>query len=165
MSIYETTSISCLPSRTAEKTPVGLPNGEVVVKDGDDLIHIFAGASADSLVTHEDGSISNIDLHRTSDRPKACGIKPEDTPQGNYAVFWQTFAEQFALFPVYHADWEAVDHKYRAKVTSTTTPEDLFGVLREMVAPFQNAHISISANSIKKRYQGYRPASLWGQTR
>ena len=162
MSIYETTSISCLPSRTAEKTPVGLPNGEVVVKDGDDLIHIFPGASADSLVTHEDGSISNIDLHRTSDRPKACGIKPEDTPQGNYAVFWQTFAEQFALFPLYHTDWEAVDHKYRTRVTSTTTPEDLFGILREMVAPFQNAHISISANSIKAQYRGYRPVSQIG---
>jgi hypothetical protein len=162
MSIYETTSISCLPSETAEKSAVELPNGEVVFKEGDDLIHIFPGASADSLVMHEDGSISNVDLHRTSDKPKACGVKPEDTPQSNYAVFWQTFAEQFALFPLYHADWGAVDHQYRPKVTSTTTPEDLFGVLREMVAPFQNAHISISANSIKSRYQGYRPISPIG---
>lgn len=162
ISFYETTSVSCLPARTAERMAGGKSQGEVIFKDGDDLIHIFPGGSPDALILHEDGSISNVSLHRVADKLKLCSEKMEDTPQNNYAVFWQTFAEQFALFPVYHADWDAVDRKYRPTVTSKTTPEELFATLRDMVAPFQNAHISIGAGS-SLRYHGYRPESEIGR--
>ena len=162
MSFYETTSVSCLPSMTAERTTPGQSKGEVIFRDGDELIHVFPGATPDALVVHADGSISNFGLRRVADKPKPCTEKMEDTPQNNYAVFWQTFAEQFALFPLYHADWDAVDRKYRPTVTATTTPDELFATLRDMVEPFQNAHISIG-NGTNYHYHGFRPASEIGR--
>ena len=82
----------------------------------------------------------------------------------NYAVFWHTYAEQFALFDLYRTDWEAVDRQFRPRVTAATTPEELFGILREMILPFHNAHTNINAASIRRWYLGYRPASDIGRT-
>jgi C-terminal processing protease CtpA/Prc len=47
-------------------------------------------------------------------------------------------------------------------VTASTTPEELFGILREMILPFHNAHTNINAASISRQYVGYRPASEIG---
>jgi C-terminal processing protease CtpA/Prc len=68
----------------------------------------------------------------------------------------------FALFPLYQTDWAAVDRKYRPRVTASTTPAELFGILREMILPFHNAHTNINAASIHRQYLGYRPASEIG---
>ncbi len=56
-----------------------------------------------------------------------------------------------------HTDWAAVDRKYRPQVTAATTPEELFGILREMILPFHNAHTNINAASINRQYVGYKP--------
>ena len=114
------------------------------------------------LLMRESVSISSMELRRVNDRPRNCTEKLANTPQNNYAVFWQTFAEQFALFPLYHTDWAAIDRKYRPQVTASTTPEELFAILREMILPFHNAHTNINAASINRQYVGYRPASEIG---
>src|SRR5262249_22019303 len=95
-------------------------------------------------------------------RRKGWDEQLENTPQNNYAVFWQTFAEQFALFPLYQTDWAAVDRKYRPRVTASTTPEQLFDILREMILPFHTAHTNIIPAAIPRVYFGYRPASEIG---
>ena len=97
-----------------------------------------------------------------SARPRACGDRLPDTPQNNYAVFWQTFAEEFVLFPRYRTDWAAVDRKYRPRITDATSPEELFDILRAMIQPFHNAHTNINAGAIRRQYLGYRPASTIG---
>jgi hypothetical protein len=164
MSVHEISSVSCLPSWIAERQPSGDNEHEVVFMRGDGAIRLSPTASTDKLVMHEDGSISDIELRRTADRPIACAEKLADTPQNNYAVFWQSFAEQFALFPLYHTDWAAVDAKNRPRVTSATKPEELFLILREMIEPFHNAHTGIFAGSINRQYHGYRAASEFGAT-
>ena len=47
-------------------------------------------------------------------------------------------------------------------MTPSTTPEELFGILREMILPFHNAHTNINAATIHRLYLGYRPASEIG---
>ena len=162
MSVSQITSISCLPWWTAKRSDSGGNKSEVVFKRGDAVIHLTPGSPSDMLLMRESVSISSMDLRRVSARPKSCSEKLADTPQNNYAVFWQTFAEQFALFPLYQTDWVAVDRKYRPRVTASTTPEELFGILREMILPFHNAHTNINAASISRQYVGYRPASEIG---
>jgi C-terminal processing protease CtpA/Prc len=55
-------------------------------------------------------------------------------------------------------DWFAVDKMFRRQVTPTTTPEELFRILSNMIDPLHDAHTFINANSIKQRFRGYRPA-------
>jgi hypothetical protein len=162
MSTSQITSISCLRWWTAERSDGGGNKSGVVFKRGDDLIRLIPDSSSDTLLMWEDVSISSKSLRRVSGAPKACSAKLANTPQNNYAVFWQTFAEQFALFPLYHTDWAAVDRKYRPQVTTSTTREELFGILREMILPFHNAHTNINAASINRQYVGYKPDSEIG---
>jgi hypothetical protein len=162
MSVSQTTSISCLPWWTAKQSDSSGNKSEVVFKRGDAVIHLTPGSSPDRLIMRESVSISSMELRRVNARPKNCSEKLADTPQNNYAVFWQTFAEQFALFPLYHTDWAAIDREYRPRVTASTTPEELFGILREMILPFHNAHTNINAASINRQYVGYRSASEIG---
>jgi Peptidase family S41/Tricorn protease C1 domain len=162
MSVSQITSISCFPWWTAERPESRSNESEVVFKRGDADIRLTTGSSSDTLLLREGPTISNKILRRVSAPPKNCSEKLANTPQNNYAVFWQTFAEQFALFPLYHTDWTAVDRKYRPQVTGSTTPEELFGILREMIQPFHNAHTNINASSLNRQYLGYRPDSEIG---
>ncbi len=145
MSVSQITSISCLPWWTAKRSDSSGNKSEIAFKRGDAVIRLTPGSSSDMLLMRESVSISSMELRRVSARPKNCSNKLADTPQNNYAVFWQTFAEQFALFPLYHTDWAAIDRKYRPRVTASTTPEELFGILSEMILPFSSImHIPTS---------------------
>jgi hypothetical protein len=158
----QTTSISCLPWWTAKRSDGDGKKSEVVFKRGDAPIRLTPGPAPDTLLMRDGVSVSSVSLRRISARPDNCSDKLANTPQNNYAVFWQTFAEQFALFQLYGADWAAIDRKYRPQVTASTTPEELFGILREMILPFHNAHTNINAPSINRLYIGYKPVSEIG---
>lgn len=159
MTSYETTAVSCLRAGSAERNP-SLSDGNQVVFNGDlGSLRITGGPTEDEKIMHRNHSVSHMRLLRTSEWPKPCKQELVNTAPNNYAVFWQTFAEQFALFPTYHTDWAVVDRKYRVRVTSTTTPEELFQTLSEMVDPFHNGHIDIRARSIGREYFGYKPSA------
>src|SRR5262249_59118417 len=40
-----------------------------------------------------------------------------------------------------------------------TTPDELFRILSDMIDPLHDAHTSISARAIQKRFHGYRPSA------
>lgn len=163
MSVHQITSISCIAFWTADRTSNTLePDGSQMFRRGGDPVKLSPGSSPETLWLRESNTISAIRLSRISERPKPCATSLADTPQNNFDVFSTTFAEQFALFDVYQTDWEAVDHKFRSRVTSATTPEELFEILRAMVEPFRNAHINITADAIHRQYIGYKPDSQLG---
>ena len=163
MSTSQITSISCVPWWTANRSDGGVSKTDVVFNRGDADIRLTLGSSPDTLLMREGPSVSRVSLRRITARPATCAETPPNTPLKNYAVFWQTYAEQFALFPVYRTDWTAVDRKYRPRVTASTTAEELFDILREMILPFHNAHTNINAASIHRQYIGYRTASDIGR--
>ena len=98
MSVSQITSISCLPWWTAKRSDSSGSKSEVVFKRGDAVIHLTPVLSPDMLIMRESVSISSMELRRVNVRPKNCSEKLANTPQNNYEVFYQTFAEQFALF-------------------------------------------------------------------
>jgi hypothetical protein len=156
LSVFEITSISCVPSSTGtRKSGATGERAGVFTVDGD-LVHFLPGASGDDARVHFDGAVSDIILHRISAKPKACEQKPENTPQKNYAIFWQTFAEHYAFFDLRHVDWQAVDKQFRPQVTSAAEPKELFRIFRGMIEPLQDAHTGITARGIQ-RFNGRRP--------
>jgi hypothetical protein len=156
--MFEITSISCLPSLTAARQAASPSEPEIIFK-GDDgaILHFSAGDSADERRLHVDGSASDILLSRGTSKPPTCSQPAQNTPQANYAVFWQTFAEHYGFFELRHMDWNAIDAKFRRQVTSATKPAELFAIFHRMVEPFHDAHIGIIAPDIKQNFFGRRP--------
>ena len=150
---YEITSISCLPSLHARRQSESA--GEIVFAADDGLFRFRPGASPRAARLHVDGAVSDIVLHRLDMKPKVCDRAPEDTPPSNYAIFWQTFAENYAFFDLRHVDWQAVDRKFRPQVTAATKPAELFAILQQMIEPLADAHTSIDAPRLKT-YHGFR---------
>jgi len=156
LSGFEITSISCMPSSTGtRKSSAGSDQEAVFTVDGG-LAHFLPGPSADDARIHFDGAVSDIVMHRISAKPKACERKPADTPQENYAIFWQTFAENYAFFDLRHVDWAALDKQFRPQVTSATGPKELFRIFQTMIQPLQDAHTGIFARGIRS-FNGRRP--------
>lgn len=148
---FELTSISCVPGWSAKRD---LTRANVFV--GNETFHLYDGASRDEKRLHPDGVASDIVFKRASRRPAACDVKPANTPQGNYAIFWQTFAEQYAFFALRHIDWQAVDRQFRPAVGPRTKPEQLFEIFQQMIEPLHDAHTGIDAEEIKKEFDGWR---------
>jgi hypothetical protein len=94
MTTYQTTSISCVRWWTARRSDTTDTSSEVVFRRADADIRLARGSSPDRLQMREGPSISHVTLNRTNDQAEACKAPLEDTPQNNYSVFWQTFAEQ-----------------------------------------------------------------------
>lgn len=159
MNAFELTSISCLPAWSAELDASRSNAHSAVFAMEQGAVTISPGPADDKKSMYLNFSVSTIRLNRLHQRPSTCSAATADTPQNNYAIFWHTFAEQYALFPKYQVDWDAVDRHYRPLVRAETSPEDLFRILSEMVDPFHNAHIDIRAKSIQREYWGYKPAS------
>lgn len=156
---YEITTLSCIASGTATRETAPGPRNEVVYAADDDVFRIFPGTSADTRWLHVDGSVSNVMLRRIASRPEPCRQPLPDTPATNYQVFWETFSEQYPFFALRHMDWPAVDKKFRPQVTPETKPDELFRVLSDMIEPLHDAHTSINARSIQKRFHGFRPSA------
>jgi hypothetical protein len=156
--MFAVTSISCLPSLKASRLAGSQGDREIVFK-GDDgaTLRFSAGATADDRRMHVDGAASDVLLHRASTMPKLCQQPFENTPQSNYAIFWQTFAEQYAFFDLRKTDWRTIDAKFRPQVTSATKPDELFAIFRQMVEPLHDAHTGIVAHNIKQNFFGRRP--------
>jgi Peptidase family S41/Tricorn protease C1 domain len=156
---YEITTLSCIASDTATRKTAPGPANEIVFAADDDMFRIFPGTSADTRWFHEDWSVSNVMLRRTSSRPEPCRRPLPDTPLTNYQVFWETFSEQYPFFALRQMDWPAVDKKFRLQVTPETKQDELFRILSDMIDPLHDAHTYINAKSIQKRFHGFRPSA------
>jgi len=154
---YQLTSISCIPGWTAERQNASKINESVFT--GRDTVRLSDGPSEDIKHLHLDGTVSDIVLHRISERPPKCTQRVDNSPDGNYAVFWQTFAEQYPFFSLRKMDWKSVDRKFRPQVSSETPLEQLFEILRQMIEPLKDAHTGIAAMDIKKDFDGWRKDS------
>jgi len=151
---FELTSISCIPGWNAKRAQNSSGVGESVFV-GNDTFRLSDGRSRDVKRLHLEGTASDMILHRASARPATCSQKPDNSALVNYAIFWQTFAEQYAFFDLRHVDWQSVDRKFRPQA-ALANPDKLFGILQQMVEPLQDAHVGIYANDIKKDFDGWR---------
>ncbi|GHC74710.1 S41 family peptidase [Streptomyces cinnamoneus] len=134
---YETTAVSCLPgaadaTRSAAKGPFRQEGGSTVSVTPD-------GPRRAQLRYAE--SVGHRELRRVDALPAAC--REKEPPKDNLAVFdvfWQTFAENYPFFAAKGVDWQAVRDRYRPRVTDGTTPDELYGILAEMIEPLHDGH-------------------------
>jgi Tricorn protease C1 domain len=153
---FDITSISCIASGKAQR--LQSPERELIGTyiTGHEIIRIAGTSDPDVVRMHTDGTASDIVLHRTPRLPNSCQILSSNTPEENYAILWQTFAEQYPFFSLHQVDWRAVDKKFRPQVTSATKPTELFEIFRQMIEPLQDAHTGVEAEEIKTEFDGSR---------
>ena len=153
---YEVTQTTCVSSSKMIRRAETAPGIEAVYADKDQVFLLKASADSNEKRLHGAGSASDMVIRRIAARPATCDQPTPDTPGGNFEVFAQTWAEHYILFDEKRANWPAVVAKARARVTAATKPEELFEIFQGMIAPFEDAHTMIIAESIKRRYHALR---------
>jgi len=154
--IYESTSISCIPAQTRQRDETRSSNSIGVFPSGNSVITVSRTDDPKTLHMRWDWAAADIILRRTASLPEPCKQNPLDTPQKNYAIFWQTFAEQYPFFALRKVDWHAVDQQYRPRVTPTTTSKELFHIFQQMIEPLKDTHTSLEARDLKMEFEGWR---------
>ncbi|MFC9794469.1 S41 family peptidase [Streptomyces sp. NPDC057695] len=141
---YQTTAISCVPGETAVRTAPGTyrtEDGLLLTVRPKGTLHV-AGATGDRR------------LRRLAALPETCDHLPPADPDTVTAlkafdVFWQTFEEHYPFFVARGVDWHAVRDTYRPRVHADTTREELLALFDEMVAPLNDAHVSVSYGDLR----------------
>jgi Peptidase family S41/Tricorn protease C1 domain len=157
VSAFEITSISRIPAWQVlgKSEPAG--GGGVVFTEGACMRRLTLDMPPNTARLQSDGSVADILLRKAQQPLEGYGGLSDNTPQTSYAVFWKTFAENYPFFELHHVDWGAVDQEFRPQVTATTSPDELFRILRKMIEPLHDAHTHVSAPDIKQQFRGYRP--------
>ena len=164
---HEITKVSCIPVTRAVTSPTPPPGALVAFgRPGAPATNlILPGKTPNDGRVHRASAASDMIIHRIDRKPAVCDAPTPNTPLSNFDVFAQTWAEQYGFFPEKKVDWAAVVAVNRPRVTDATTPEQLFDILSGMIAPLQDAHSSLSAPAINKRFGGVRKSPSFLETR
>ena len=149
---FEVTETTCVPSFKAVRRTETPPGAEAAYEADREVLAVMAGPDSSQKHLKSAGAASYMVIRRLAARPAVCDQPTPNTPAGNFEVFAATWAEHYILFDQKGADWQGVVATARAKVTPTTTPEQLFDIMQGMIAPFEDAHTFISADSIKRSF-------------
>ena len=66
-------------------------------------------------------------------------------PEKNFEALWKTFHDRYPFFELRKVDWNEQYETYRPQVTSETSDEELFDVLRRMLDPLDDGHVELTA--------------------
>ncbi|WP_026969504.1 S41 family peptidase [Algoriphagus terrigena] len=70
---------------------------------------------------------------------------PANDPEAIFENLWTTFSEEYAPFEERNIDWEAQYTKFRPMVTATSTDDELFSVISQMLATLDDGHVTLTA--------------------
>lgn len=151
MEIYQYTSISNIYDDYYEL------DGNTIV-DGDDLEGVFSIENSQLVLTQPGGTIIYFNL--LNQMPS---ITPEtDQPLFNFNIFWRTYEDWFAFFEILDINWQEEYDFYAAQVDSTTTPEELFEIMSNLLANLNDGHSFLDPVGISGYFEGGPPISpLW----
>ena len=160
LNAFEVTNTTCVAGETAavDTTPVRGRTATFRTRSGSEVF-VRAGGSADHKLLHSEGSASDERIDHLPRLPAVCDHLTENTPAQNFEVFAQTWAEHYISFDLKKTDWGRVVEANRSKVTSKTTPTELFDILEKMIAPFGDTHAFLAASDLDRRFQTLRPGT------
>lgn len=157
---FEVTAATCVASFSASKVRGSHLGGDAEFRSEDDLYRVRRGSVDGTWLVRQQEAIADIKIHRIQRLPAVCEPTTQDTPEGNFNVFVQTWAENYISFERRGVDWAQIVAQYRPSVSSTTTPQELFSVLRAMVERFDDMHTFVSAPNLKETTPRYwRPGT------
>lgn len=138
---FTITSDSCIRIRDPEESLAAIVEDfEIIRVDG----------SADEFNARSRNNTTTFSNLRQPALPELCnngGTAPSDDPELNFDIFWQTFDEHYAFFEQREVDWAMQYELFRPQVSTSTSEEELFAILSNMVGPLADTHVSIASSS------------------
>ena len=105
-----------------------------------------------TLYFHDLGkSTRHFQIHERFERlaslPAGCVPSLKDPrferPEFVFDLFWQTFADHYAFLDERGVDWNRVRSDFRPRVRAEMTPNELFDLFSEMLAPLNDGHVNL----------------------
>lgn len=125
------------------------------VDSGRILLRRANGAGRISLEV--EGAVSEIRFKRMAGLPAACRRGPSRSFRNVLDVFAQTYREHYPFFDLHDVAWAKATRRARARVARGTTRRQLFGILRGLIAPLEDAHTWLETESGHRYFEGKRP--------
>ncbi|GII94391.1 S41 family peptidase [Sinosporangium siamense] len=145
LATFDTTSVSCLPGvLTAERTSVTSTSATFTSKTIARQLTFRMRGPGRARLSYL-GGVGGIEVRRITGLPPACSSPAAKDPRAVFDVFWATFAENYPFFAVKGVDWRAVRDRHRPSITSATSDEQLFTVLRDILQELGDAHTALNA--------------------
>lgn len=133
--LYEETRVSCL--KAYEGTLDELQQH---------YVDVSVSPQGKAFTARRAAGVTRMNFRRLAAWPQACAPRdPEDRhePGLNFEVFWNTFAERYALFELRGVDWNAAYETYRPRVDERTSRARLFELFTEMTHPLRDGHVRL----------------------
>jgi hypothetical protein len=157
---FEVTATTCVAGFTAQRVQGAQAAGAAVFRAEDDVYRLRRGGPDGTWLIRQEETIADIKIQRVKHLPAVCEKPTQDTPERNFEVFAQTWAENYISFERHGVDWSAVVAEHRRLVNARTTPKELFGVLRAMIDRSADMHTYLSAPALKESTeQFWRPGT------
>lgn len=156
---YQTTSVSCLPSDDIEQMGAPGPDGTVGFGEDGQVERTLRSTGPGRAAMRELGTAADIPLVAVPAVPEQCTRSAPDDPVSTFDVLVATFAEQYNSTATKRIDWEAVKQRYRPEVTADTSNDELYGILRDIVRPLDDAHVELDAGDTGSYSGGLRPGT------
>lgn len=83
-------------------------------------------------------------------------IAQSNKPVETFETCWQLLDESYASFEEKGIDWNKAYTKYKPQVNESTTNEELFVVLTNMLKPLGDAHVNLVAHNIDTAFSADR---------
>jgi hypothetical protein len=64
-------------------------------------------------------------------------------PEKNFEELWQTFRDRYPFFALRNVDWKKQYEIFRPRVTRSTSDEELFDILCQMMDPLDDGHVEL----------------------
>ena len=164
--LWEYSAVSCLPGFKMAVEEPDEPDAEAALSfdSGQMRIDLVAGSSADEKWLRPEGTASQRRLLRIDRLPEECVAANAETAIQEervssvfvFDVFWQAFREHYPFFELKGVDWQAVRDRERPRVTAETIDRELFGILRGMIEPLEDAHTFLAAPDLELSFGGSR---------
>ncbi|MEX2476013.1 S41 family peptidase [Marinobacter sp.] len=132
---FEETAISCLRLHTGPLDELGHRYEDLKVSPGQKA---FSARRATG--------VTRVGFRRLQALPDTLADphgRDKEDPEYNFEVFWHTFAEQYALFPLKEVDWYQIYLRFRPRITSDSEPEVLYATLAAMLRPLRDGHVRL----------------------
>jgi len=161
LKLFEITPLSCLLSDTFDRKaePVDPRGSRFLSRKKRGVLFLSPGPSLDSEWFQAPDAASRI-LYRRATRAETCARTTPNDPMTNFEIFASTFAAHHGFLEHRGVNWAAVTKTYRAKVSESTPPDELFEIFRAMIEPLHDAHTFVEARDIPRSFNGKRPGTL-----
>lgn len=84
----------------------------------------------------------------------------DDSPEGNFDALWNILDQRYCFFEYkkqqYGLDWDEVYAKYRVRISSTMTSDQLFEVMADMLSELRDGHVNLSYAADYARYWSWQ---------